>query len=382
MTAWRGTGRPSLVIDHRQVERQKQLRRDLWDYRRVDHVPVVFWPSWTFGYTPREATEDGDIQLEVNVRTIERSLRIIPDDYIPWARIWCGYMTIATMFGAEVYWSDDPAQPPGVAAPLVHEIEDVFRLGRPDMGAGLMPENLRRLRQHAAMLPKDVHLAGIDAGGPLNTCKDLVETNLLYTALYDHPEAMHHLLGLVTDVQLDVYRAVEAAAGGVERMTSIDFDTVWAPERYRGFVGDDVCATIGPDLFREFGLPYNSRLFEPWGSGLLHNCGPHPSRNIYLDHDPKLKGLHVAYRYSRRDFPALREILAGWGVIHIVLDNELTPEAMLSSFRSSMEALAPDVIGVPVCIVDDSWSDEDVTALYWEMRSISNEYAANMRWTS
>jgi len=32
--------------------------------------------------------------------------------------------------------------------------------------------------------------------------------------------------------------------------------------------------------------------------------------------------------------------------------------------------------------VDDSWSDEDVTALYWEMRSISNEYAANMRWTS
>ena len=68
-------------------------------------------------------------------------------------------MTIATMFGAEVHWADDPAQPPGVAAPLVHEIEDVFRLERPDMGAGLMPENLRRLRQHAAMLPKDVSIS-------------------------------------------------------------------------------------------------------------------------------------------------------------------------------------------------------------------------------
>ena len=377
-----GTRQPSLTIDHQRVERQKQFHRDLWDYRPVDHIPVIFKPSWTFGYTDREATENGDIQLEVNIRTIERSLRIIPDDYIPWARIWSGYMTIATMFGADVHWADDPAQPPGVRAPLIYEIEQIFGLERPGIGAGLMPENLRRLRQHADALPKDVYLAGIDAGGPLNTCKDLVETNLLYTAFYDYPQAMHHLLALVTDVQLDVYRAVEAAAGGVERMTSIDFDTVWAPERYRGFVGDDVCATIGPDLFREFGLPYNSRLFESWGSGLLHNCGPHPSRNIYLDHDPRLKGLHVAYKYSHKDFPALREIFAGWGVIHIVLDNELTAELMLASFRSSMEMLAPDVIGVPVCIVDDSWSDEDVTALYWEMRKISNEYAANMRWAS
>jgi hypothetical protein len=305
---------------------------------------------------------------------------VFPDDYIPWARIWSGYMTIATMFGAEVHWSDDPAQAPGVRAPLVQDIEDVFRLRRPGLGAGLMPENLRRLRQHAAALPADVSLTGIDAGGPLNSCKDLVETNLLYTAFYDHPEAMHHLLDLVTDVQLEVYRAVVEAAGGIERMTCVDFNTEWAPEPYRSFVGDDVSATIGPDLFREFGLPYNSRLLRPWGSGVLHNCGPHPSRNIYLDHDPRLKGLHLAYKYSHKDFPALREILAGWGVIHIVLDNELTPEAMLSAFRSSMEMLAPDVIGVPVCILDESWSDEDVTALYWEMRAISNEYAASMRW--
>lgn len=380
MATMGGTPLPLLEIDHREVERRKQFRRDLWDYRPVDHIPVAFWPNWTFGHTPRAMTEDGDIQLEVNTRTIERSLRVFPDDYIPWARIWSGYMTIATMFGAEVHWSDDPAQAPGVRAPLVHEIEDVFRLGRPGLGAGLLPENLRRLRQHAAALSPDVSLTGIDAGGPLNNIKDLVETNLLYTAFYDHPEAMHHLLDLVTDVQLDVYRAVVEAAGGIERMTCVDFNTEWTPEPYRSFVGDDVSATIGPDLFREFGLPYNSRLFRPWGSGVLHNCGPHPSRNVYLDHEPRLKGLHLAYKYSHKDFPALREILAGWGVIHIVLDNELTPEAMLSSFRSSMEMLAPDVIGMPVCILDESWSDEDVTALYWEMRAISNEYAASMRW--
>ena len=149
-----GTGRPTLAIDHAQVERQKQLRRDLWDYQPVDHIPVTFWPSWTFGHTPREATEDGDVQLDVNVRTIERSLRVFPDDYIPWARVWCGYMSLATMFGADVHWGDDPAQAPGVGAPVITEIDQVYRLARPDMGAGLMPENLRRLRQHAAALPR------------------------------------------------------------------------------------------------------------------------------------------------------------------------------------------------------------------------------------
>jgi hypothetical protein len=177
-----------------------------------------------------------------------------------------------------------------------------------------------------------------------------------------------------------MYRAIVEAAGGLDRMTSIDFNTEWTPEKYKAFVSDDVCATMGPELFREFGLPYNSRILRPWGSGLMHNCGPHPSRGLYLEHDPRLKGLHLAYKYSHADFPALREILAGWGVLFIVLDNELTPDLMLSAFRSSVEILVPDVIGMPVCILDESWSDEDVTALYWEMRAISNEYAANMRW--
>jgi hypothetical protein len=65
-----------------------------------------------------------------------------------------------------------------------------------------------------------------------------------------------------------------------------------------------------------------------------------------------------------------------------MMDNELTPEAMLASFRHTMETLAPDVIGVPICFVDDTWHDDDITALYWELRRISNEYAANMRWSA
>lgn len=371
-----------LDIDHQRVESLKQMRRDLWDYKRVDHIPVVIWPTWTFGHTLREQLENGDVQFEVNVKIIERCLRILPDDYIPWARVTPGYMTLATMFGMDVHWSDDPSQPPGAKGHMIRDLEEVYRLKPPAMGAGLMPENIRRLRFHAANLPPDVYLTGIDAGGPLNTCKDLLDTELLYIASYENPQAFHHLLNLATDLQLAIYREIVGAVGGIDRMTGIDFDPVWAPEKYKAFVSDDVCATIGPAIFESFSRPYNNRLFQPWGSGLLHNCGPHPCKQLYLAHNPKLKGLSVSYKYSYKDFPELRKIFAGWGIIHILLDNESTPEQILQSFRHTMETLAPDVVGVPLCFVDDTWRDDDVTALYWDMRKIADEYAKNMNWVA
>ena len=369
-----------LNIDHQEIERRKQARRDLWDYKRVDHIPVFIWPNWTFGHTLREQLEDADVQLEVNAKTVEKCLKLLPDDYIPWARITVGYMTIATMFGMEVHWSDDPSQPPGAKGHMIHDLEQVYSLPRPTMQSGLMPENIKRLRQHAASLPPDVYITGIDAGGPLNTCKDLVDTDLLYAGFYENPQAMHHVLNLATEVQLEVYHALVEAVGGINRMTGIDYDPVWAPEKYKSFVSDDVCATISPKVFREFSMPYNNRLYAPWGSGLMHNCGPHPCAPVYLEHNPRLKGLSVSYKYSHQDFPRLRELLAGWGIVHIQVDNELTPETMLAAFRYTMENLGPDVIGIPLCVVDDTWRDDDVTAIYWELRKIANEYAANMRW--
>ena len=370
----------SFDLDHREIERRKQLRRDLWDYRPVDHIPIVFWLTPSCGYTLREQRQSAEIQFQVNVEGIRRSLRLLPDDYIPFAFVTPGYMTIATMFGMEVYWAADPDQPPGVKGHLITDLAQVYRLPRPTLDAGLMPENIRRLRYHAENLPPDVYLTGIDSGGPLNTCKDLLDTNLLYTAFYDDPAALHHLLDLVTEVQLDVYRAVVAAAGGLERLTGLDFSPNWAPEKYKSFVSDDICATIGPELFREFSLPYNSRLYQPWGSGLLHNCGPNPCKHLYLDHRPKLKGLNCSYRFSHQEFAEFRQIFAGWGVIEAMFDSGESPAEMLANFRYMMETLAPDTIGIPLCIVDDTWADSDITDLYWEMRQVAEEYAANMRW--
>jgi hypothetical protein len=141
-----------------------------------------------------------------------------------------------------------------------------------------------------------------------------------------------------------------------------------------------VCATIGPDLFEEFSIPYNDRLYKPWGSGGLHNCGSNPCKDLYLAHDPKIKYLNCSYRYSHKEFVELRDIFAGWGIVKPMFDNGETPDEMLAGFRYMMETLAPDTLGIPICIIDDTWTDGDITDFYWGMRKIGEEYAANMKW--
>jgi len=76
----------------------------------------------------------------------------------------------------------------------------------------------------------------------------------------------------------------------------------------------------------------------------------------------------------------LREIFAGWGVLEPMFDMGERAEEMLAGFRLMMENLAPDTLAIPICIVDRSWSDSDITDLYHEMRKISEEFAHNIRW--
>jgi hypothetical protein len=314
---------------------------------------------------------------------MNRCLKNLPDDYIPYVRVWPGYMTIATMFGMEVHWGDDPNQAPGVQGHLISDMSQVYGLRKPDAREdGLMPHNIRWLDHANRRLPPDVHITGIDLGGPLNTAKDLLETNLLYTAFIDAPEAMHHLLGLAAELQAACVREIVRAAGGLERLTCTDFDPIWVPPHLKGFVSDDVCASIGPDTFAEFSIPYNNRILQSFRGGRLHNCGPNPSVHLYLNHEAEPLGLNCSYRYSRADLKELKASFSGRGVIEFNFDNGESPDEIVRGFEEIAHGLAPDVIGMPLLFLDHSWSDEDLRGIYAVLRGISERYAREIRWAA
>lgn len=379
-----------LEIDSRKVERRKDERRRVWRYQKVDHIPVIVDLYPTCGFTARERYEDFEAWYACNLESIRRSLATLPDDYIPSTHlVWGGDMTIATMFGASLYWSSDPDQDPSVAKRLITDVAQIYGLPVPDpVRDGRMPENLRWMRLLAERLPQEVHLAGLDMTGPLANTFSMMDEQLFYIALKEEPEAVHHLLSLVTRTILACEQALVEAAGGVERMPCIDYSSIWQPEGHKGYVSDDISAHISPAMFESFSLPWGSRILQRWPGGLLHNCGPHPSAHLYLHHDPPLDGLNCSFKFTRSSFPALREAfgrraqeeLGRRGHLEVLL-HEMTAEEMVAAFRNMMEALAPDVYAIPICWLQaDEWLDDDITDLYWQMRRVAEEFAASMRW--
>ncbi len=368
-------------IDRTEIERRKCNITRMWEYRSIDHIPIGVWLDDFSSSSLREQCEDGGLQFEVTVGCMNRCLRALPDDYIPYVRVWPGYMTIATMFGMEVHWGDDPNQAPGAAGSLIEDMEQVYELKRPDVKHdGLMPHNIHWLEHANSSLPPGVSITGIDLGGPLNTAKDLIETNLLYTAFLDSPDSMHHFLNLVTDVQVECTREIIEAAGGIGRLTCTDFDPIWAPEPYKGFVSDDVCASFGPEIFSEFSIPYNNRILHGFEGGRLHNCGPNPSSHLYTIHEPGRFGLNCSYRYSRDDITKLREAFSGEGIVEFNFDNGESPEEIISGFEEITDSFAPDTIGMPILFLDHTWSDDDLRGIYTDLRGISERYAREIRW--
>jgi hypothetical protein len=145
-------------------------------------------------------------------------------------------------------------------------------------------------------------------------------------------------------------------------------------------VSDDVCASFSPQMFREFSMPYNSRIYAEFGSGRLHNCGPHPSAALYPLHTPACLGLNCSFRYTRSEFPALREAFRGKGLVEVNFDNNESPEEVLAGYQEASEALLPDVPAIPLIIINETHRDEEVRDLFRGLRKIAERCAAEVRW--
>jgi len=377
--------RPGLNISSEEIERRKEMVRALWRYEPVDHIPINMriMPNPS-GYSLTEQLTNSRKQLELNWLCVKESLRVMPDDYIPILRPDMGCMMVATMFGAEVVYSDHPEGMPWRKEPLIFEADQIYELEVPDpYEDGLMPKALERIELFMKETDYQIPTCLMDMGGPMNAAKDLLDTNLLYLLFHDDPKAMKHLLDLLAETYLRADEAMVEAAGGIENVVTTDWDPTWCPEGHQGYVSDDVCATFSPQVFREFSKPANNKLLRRFGGGLIHNCGPHPCVEEYLSHDPPLHGCNMAYDYSVADLPRIREAFAGKGLVYMGLSG-MSPSSegsvSIEQYRRCMDELAPEVACVPQSLVDPATLDISPGELYQGLRKVSEEYARRMEW--
>ncbi|NJD02667.1 MAG: hypothetical protein FIA99_08745 [Ruminiclostridium sp.] len=363
----------------KEIEKRKQRIRDVWEYKKVDHIPfMITINSNRYGYTMHDEIFSKEKQLQLRLASIKRTLELVPDDYIPSMFVNMGCVGIENAYGMEIYYGESPDQTPGVKKYLFDNMEDIYSLKHIDpYKDGIIPEFLERVRYFAEQTRFLIPVSCLDMNGPMAIAMDIIGSENLLLGMYTNPEDIQYLLNFVTEDIIAVTEACIKAAGGINNITSTDFVSEWFPEGKKGHVSDDVCAMYNPELFKKFSIPVNNRIYRKYGPGTLHNCGPNPCAEYYLDHEPIISGADLCFKYSKDDLYKFKKPFQGRGILYLGLEYS-SHEETLNDYRFIIDSLAPDVIAIPSLILDEKCIDSgkcDVNRLYHELRSMSEIYA-------
>jgi hypothetical protein len=380
------------ALDPAAVEGARELTRRAWRYREVDCVPVIVDLGPECDESVRDVLLEDEAWFNSGVRRIERSLRLLQDDYIPvFEPPWAGYFSTPAILGAELWWEDDPDSWPAVKSPPIRDLDALAALEPPEVASS--PHFMRILARLAVArdcLPQTVALGGVDMMSPLGDLQGIMDQTLMFLSMKRHPDALHRACEVITATQEAVQEATLEAVGGEGRLAGLSNWPIWRPEGAKVLVTDDVAGLLSPAMYEVFDKPYGDRLLRRYGGGLRHVCGPHPALSLYMTADPPVHGLNCAYRFSREVLAALKEEMGPRaqeacgrrGHLEVMFERDMPLSRVVEAFRDLADALAPDVVAMPYCQVasDGSVSDDEIAAFGAQMRRVAEEYAARMRW--
>ncbi|MGO8692512.1 MAG: uroporphyrinogen decarboxylase family protein [Rectinemataceae bacterium] len=165
---------------------------------------------------------------------------------------------VSADLGGEIVFPDDT--PPHLAGPLIREEGDLARLPHPDpLGAGgRMADRVAAVAQMVRSRGADCLILGwVDL--PFAEACSACGVSAFMLMLYDAPEFAHRILDFLTGIVIEFALAqLEAGCPMVG-------------------AGDAAASLISPELYEEFALPYERKVFQAIRSrgGLtkLHICG-------------------------------------------------------------------------------------------------------------
>jgi hypothetical protein len=229
--------------------------------------------------------------------------------------------------------------------------EDVRKLRMADPERdGLMPKVLEFLRYMKAnsFLPVGI----TDLQGPLTTANQLMGYDNLVYLMQDAPGAMHELMDKVTDTLIGWVKKQKQVIG--EPLTECISDQQVYTGRHAGvWVADDDCVLMSPQSYREFVVPYNSRILQAFGGGCLHYCG---NGTHQADNFLRTEGLLAINNYMLYNIRAFRELKSRLEGRVVLFACDFTPLEYEDYFRELLDGLS-----LRGLVVDSQYSG--VTAL-------------------
>ena len=204
---------------------------------------------------------------------------------------------LSSVFGADIIIMDEKYN----THPTTRTIGDTERMyelveaGIPDLNTGFgkdvfaFGELCRETFRSYPKIEKYVKIYHPDIQGPLDICELLWGGEMFYE-MYDDPDSVHNVLSLITETYaafLDKWYEI------IPKNTEMNPHwTNWAYLWHRGTIllRDDSAMNLSPEFYREFAMPYDSRLLERFGGGCIHFCG---RGDHYIDAISEIKGLYA-----------------------------------------------------------------------------------------
>jgi len=219
---------------------------------------------------------------------------------------------------------------------------------------------------------------------------EIMETELFFTIMYDAPDAMQYLLNFLADVSITFRDACIKAAGSIQNVTTTEWDQKWSPEGKKGYVSNDLIPDYSPRFFEKFAIPSNNKIFKKYGGGLLHNCGPHPSVEYYLKHEPRIWGLTCEYwDLDEKTLEKIKILFDHRAILYVDMRITESIDSVVEDYKHLMKALAPNVIAIPWMRIgpsDSAYSSlpcidvyRDTPIIYNKLLGTAREYVKRMR---
>jgi len=262
---------------------------------------------WIFGLDtetlPADYCQSPEAMTNFQEQTYYDQLKSIDDDFVPYLMPWFGTIVAASAFGCEIEYpyKADPAANPRYYPVVTYEDIEKLEVIDPEKD-GLMPTVLEFLRymKENSFLP----VGFTDFQGPLTTANQLMGYDKLIYLMFDRPDLMHRLMDIVTD-SLILWVKKQKEVIGEPLDWCISDQQVYMGKHGGVWFSDDDAVLMSPETYREFVVPYNSRVLQAFGGGAVHYCG---NATHHADSFLEMEGLKALNIFNLYNIPSVVEL--------------------------------------------------------------------------
>jgi len=266
-----------LIQDPLWVEQAKKRLTSLFENKPLDRISF-FYNIVDDEKTLKESLSDKSIWEDLGERLTnnEKDLKAQLDDIQKRLQYNCwddnilallpyvGVGTVASVFGCKTVF---PRNENPWTKPVAFSSEDIYKLRINLEEAEAFNMALEKIRHFKEVVKDKIPIKLPDIQGPLDSASIVMDYSQFLLTLVENPKAAHLLLEMVTEAIIKVVRRVQKEML-VEWGAS---HGLWIP---RGlWISDDLLAVLSPQLFKEYGVKYNSILSKEFNGILVHTCG-------------------------------------------------------------------------------------------------------------